>query len=528
MRDTAGQPVCESEPYWWLLAQSSGPSRALGDTPWVVWLASRRMGIFDRWWGTRKLEDPAALRDALFVAASTGDAPAVAELCQKHRATILESFGQWLKVPAEIRADPTRVRAYAQGLMTVANFMADIGYAGPLDQLMPPAADNPITRYQTQIEHARKLMDGQHFADALVELEGLIGALSKVEGSAVDRYLPLARGCVSECQFHSGHVQAAIAPARDALAGCERIGDHQGVIAYRRNLYEIHRYLGESEPAAHFAELLASSLDVEGDVEQARWYHTQATVVRAGEPLNRVILLVGGSRYELAAIPKGLSDRVQFVFQRNRITLQPATSGVQRAMALGGAARYSEALAALEDAARQDRYDPQPSYLAGLTLLHLKRYDDAVDSYARCECLAPGWYHARADRWLAEQLAIGKLDHGTLLNHLELTDGSAPPERKLEIASRVLIVAPSLAPFHLHRGKALLELGREPEAVQAFRDGLAHDGDPGTRTRLLVELGGRLSGPERRRHLEAAMELDGDRISSAMACVMLAQDSQPS
>ena len=84
----------------------------------------------------------------------------------------------------------------------------------------------------------------------------------------------------------------------------------------------------------------------------------------------------------------------------------------------------------------------------------------------------------------------------------------------------------ALAPFHLHRGKACAALGRTPEAIQAFRDGLGHESDTGTRTRLLVELGSRLSGLERIENLEAAISLNGDLVAAAMARVMLQHASQ--
>jgi tetratricopeptide (TPR) repeat protein len=484
------------------------------------------MGLFDRWFGAKKLDNPNALRDALFAAVASGDASSLAELCRQHEAAILEGFAQWRKVPAEVRADASLVPAYAQGLMSVASHMASTGHPELMAQLMPPAAANPITRYQGVIEQARMLIADLRFDAALEQLRELIAELEKVQGTAVDRYLPIARGFVSECQFNRGNAEAAIPPASLALADCERVGDVEGVVTYQRNLFEIHRYLAQAERAAHYAELLASSLESSGDVEQARWYRAHARVVRAGEPLNRVIAVIGDSRYELDSLPPKHEGRIQFVFQRNRMTLRPASSAMDQARLLGGEGKYLEALDELERAAKLDPFDPEPSYLAGLSMLHLKRYAEAVESYSRCEDLGPGWFHVRADRWFAERLAHGELDHATFLLHLELTDGSASPERKLQLVSQVLGAAGTLAPFHLHRGKACAALGRQPEAIQSFRDGLGQENDPGTRTRLLVELGSRLSGPERIEKLEAAISLDGDLVAAAMARVMLQHASQ--
>jgi tetratricopeptide (TPR) repeat protein len=479
------------------------------------------MGLFDRWFGAKKLANPNALREALFAAVASGDAKGLSELCVQHEAAILEGFALWRKVPEEIRADPSQLPAYAQGLLSVARHMANAGHPELLAQLMPPVAANPITRYERVLEQARALMTELRFDAALEQLTELIAGLEKVQGTAVDRYLPIARGFVSECQFHSGNAEAAVAPACLALADCERVGDAEGAVTYQRNLFEIHRYLAQAERAAHYAELLASSLEASGDVEEARWYRTQAGIVRTGEPLNRVIAMLGDSRHELDSVPPEHAGKITFVFQRNRMTLRPASAAVDRARVLGGEGKYLEALGELERAAKLDPFDPEASYLAGLSLLHLERYAEAVESYSRCEDLAPGWFHVHADRWLAERLAHGKLAHATFLLHLELTDGSVSPERKLQLASQVLGAAGSLAPFHLERGKAFAALGRQPEAIQAFRDGLDHESDSGTRTRLLVELGSRVSGPERIQNLEAAVGLNGDLVAAAMARVML-------
>lgn len=484
------------------------------------------MGLFDRLFGAKKLDNPSALRDALFAAVASGNARSLAQLCREHEAAILEGFAQWRTVPAEIRADASKVPAYAQGLMSLASHMASTGHPELMAQLMPPAAANPITRYRDALEQSRKLMTELRFDAALGQLRELIADLEKVQGTAVDRYLPIARGFVSECLFNGGNAEAAVAPACLALADCERVGDIEGVVTYQRNLFEIHRYLAQAERAGHYAGLLASSLESSGDAEQARWYLTQASIVSTGEALNRVIAIIGDSRYELDSVPPKHEGKIQFVFQRNRMTLRAASSAIAQGRVLGGEGKYAEALDELERATKLDPFDPEPSYLAGLSLLHLKRYAEAVESYSRCEQLGPGWFHVRADRWFAEGLAHGELEHATFLLHLELTDGSVSPERKLQLASQVLGTAGDLAPFHLHRGKACAALGRPQEAIQAFRDGLGHESDAGTRTRLLVELGSALSGPERIQNLEAAISLNGDLVAAAMARVMLRHASQ--
>jgi Flp pilus assembly protein TadD len=74
---------------------------------------------------------------------------------------------------------------------------------------------------------------------------------------------------------------------------------------------------------------------------------------------------------------------VQFVFERNRITLRPATVHTERGEELGSAGQHQEALAAFREAAAADPFDPHCRYLEAFTLLHLGRYTDAADGYRR-------------------------------------------------------------------------------------------------------------------------------------------------
>src|SRR5262249_56080 len=66
-------------------------------------------------------------------------------------------------------------------------------------------------------------------------------------------------------------------------------------------------------------------------------------VVRAGGPLNGVVAVVDGRRYELDEVGAVRDGRVQFLFERNRITLRPATVLTERGEEQGSAGRYEEA-----------------------------------------------------------------------------------------------------------------------------------------------------------------------------------------
>jgi hypothetical protein len=125
-------------------------------------------------------------------------------------------------------------------------------------------------------------------------------------------------------------------------------------------------------------------------------------------------------------VPARRDQKVQFVFERNRITLRPADVLTRRGQELGSAGRFEEALASFREAGQADPFDPQARYEEGFTLLHLRRYAEAVEAYEATARLAPGWFHCRADLWLARELAAGDLAHEALLAVWVLEDGPQP------------------------------------------------------------------------------------------------------
>ena len=155
--------------------------------------------------------------------------------------------------------------------------------------------------------------------------------------------------------------------------------------------------------------------------------------------------------------------------------------------------------------------------MAGFTLLHLGRYAKAIEEYLATEELAPGWYHCRADLCVAEALLAGRIDRRAFEAWVALEDGGGAPSERLEIAGMAVDAFPDFAPFLLYYGKALAALEHGDQAADAFRRGLHAAPDAGTCTRLLVELAQYLEADERKQLLEAAVELDGDKVAAAMA-----------
>jgi hypothetical protein len=152
--------------------------------------------------------------------------------------------------------------------------------------------------------------------------------------------------------------------------------------------------------------------------------------------------------------------------------------------------------------------------------MHLKRYEEARARYDRTEALAPGWYQCRTDRWLAAQLAAGKLDHSILDTVALAEDASRPPADVIAAVRRALKQHP-VAPLFLLEAKARAEQGQKEEAERAARAGLACAEEADVRTRLLVRLATLVEDPERGHLLEEATALEGNLVAAAMARVMM-------
>jgi tetratricopeptide (TPR) repeat protein len=481
------------------------------------------MSFFSRWFGgaAAKIADPVVLRERLLEAAAR-DQGELGELCRAHRETIPVAFATWTVVPAEIRPDKRAVQRYVNGLIAVGRFFAEqLDDPSLLQRLMPPGKDNPLVRWEEGLAEARELMGKLAYAQAEQLLASTVAAMRGSSGTGVDRLLPPTLGALGECLFQQGRAELALAPTTEALALCRQQRDTAGVQAYLGNCYELCRYLGQGEAAAAHAEALAALWVEAGDSKRAARLQARAALARAGEPANRVSAVWNAQEYEVDELPNAAfqgDQTVQFTFERNRITLRPAIALKDQAEALAMDGKYERALALFRAAAAADVHDPGAHFLAGLTLLHLKRHAEAVESFDACEARAPGWFVCRADRWLAQQLASGRLPDGAFLA-MNALEGRASPQEKMSHARRAIEQYPRLPGLHLELGKAQSALGRNEAAAAAYRSGLACCEDVDTRTRLLTALGScpAVAETERRQLLQQAIELEGNLVSAALA-----------
>jgi tetratricopeptide (TPR) repeat protein len=450
------------------------------------------------------------LKSRLFVAAAAGDGEQLTRLCRDCRREILDVFPIWQMVPEAVQEDPEQAQYYAHGLISVSQCFAQaLGDSSLLEAMTGPPETNPMMKWDELVQQAETLMQQLAFAESADLLREGIAEVDGCQGSGVDRYLPVLLGRLGDALFQCGQTEDAIAASERALALCEDAGAQDGVTAYLGNLYEMHRYLGQFEPAAGYLERMGRS--------------AQAQICRAGEPLLRVVAEFAGERYELDQLPTIRDGRVQFIFERNRIALASSSQRVAQGKEAGADHDFQAALALFDAAVTADPFDPDPHFQAGFTLLQLKRYSEAIPRYKQTEHLAPGWFHCRSDLYIAEQLATGHLDRVTwrLINSLQ--DGDDPPKKKVAAAEKALKSFPVVAPLHLHLGLNLQALGRDKEAAVAAHSGLGCVDEIGTQARLLLLLGQTAAdADERRENLEAAVATNGDLVAAAAACVALA------
>jgi tetratricopeptide (TPR) repeat protein len=420
-----------------------------------------------------------------------GDERGAIALCRRRSDEIRGEFPRWQKIPDALRSDPAGMQRYANTLITVARVFAEVLDDPSLfERLVGTPRDNPIMQLQHALAGAHEAMAEHDYDTAMHTLEDALARTSGISGPHAEELLAVAIGSLGRARFHAGLVPEALADFEQALALCRAQGDEEGEAVYRQAVHEAHRWLGDAEGQAG--------------------------------PRVRVWAEIGDRRIDPDTLKPGmgleLRGSVRFVFERDRLGLGSVEALVERGREHGERGEYEDALECFAEAARRDPHDPEPLYMRGQTLMHLRRWGEAVEAYRRTEALAPGWYHCRTDGWVAEQIASGRAPEEAfeLLVALEATEES-------ELLAAGLAAWPDAAPLRLIEARMLARAGDRKAARAAAEAGLAVAAEPDIETRLLVELAGLVDEPEEReRLLRRAVELGGNLVARATAQVMLA------
>lgn len=416
-------------------------------------------------------------------------------------------------------------------------FWGSLRSMGLLDRLMRrfPSApakarsvEHSFNGWRALYQRAGDFMYSLEFERALTHLTEVA---RKLPGSS-DVAARLLRGQVVEkmatCHLESGRAAVAVPLFEQAIGLHQEARNEEGLLSSLRSLYEAHRYLGQGAEAADVALECASAIergfasDRSASMARARRLRKLAEIVRRGEPPNRVVLEIGREFIELDEIPPVLESSVHFIFHRDRMCLARANALMKRGRELASEGALEEALLLLREASHVDPHAAGPLHVRAATLMYLQRVSEALACYDQLEALAPGWHNCRAERWLAAEIAAGRIPQGAFDQLATLEDGSVSAEAQVRLARQGIREAPGAPAFHLYLGIYLERLGQEDEARRAIAEGLEQAREPDLRSRLLVQFAHlNPSSLEREARLHQAMAPGGNLAAAAMAALLL-------
>jgi tetratricopeptide (TPR) repeat protein len=469
--------------------------------------------------------DSDSLRDMLIAAVSAGDSKLLNTLATSNREAILANFTNWQKPPDAVRQNNEAMQRYATTLIALAEMFRDkFKDESLVVKLSAPAQNQTQQQWEQGLAQAEALAKDMR----LDEAKNLLGqVLAFVQNLPTDGPIPyhaVTHGRLAHTLFSKGEIEPAYGHMLRALQFSEQRGDDNGVAASLRGIYEINRYLGKTAEAAAIADRLSAQFTKLGNATDSQWWQRQAERVRAGEPLLRIVFFLNDQQYEVDDVPKLTEGRVRYGFVRNRPPIALCEATVQRGIQAGTQAKFDEALALFREAARIDPYDPSSHYQAALALMHLQRPAEAVAEFDAVDKLGPGWFNSRADRWVAAEIAGGRLEPAIffILRTEEMPDQSATWDQKLSLCDQAISRVGEIAPLLLYRGRCLMRLGRMTEADPVLRGGVEKATEPDVRTRLLVDLQMITQDiDEKRKMLQEAIALNGNLAATAVARVAL-------
>lgn len=480
-----------------------------------------------RWRSSSAKADPGSVRRELEAAFDgTGDLVRLEAVCRRNLDLIEASFaGWWADRPA--LDDERAMDRHVQVLGNVAMlFNSRLGRPALLASIMGPPDENPIAQWQAALAEGSQLLEtgdddgAAHIGRKVLQgLEGLKASQNMEEERAQANYL------LGTAAFQSGHVPAAREPLEAA------VGLYKGMkavppLSHLLNLFDVYRYLGLSQSAAQLADYVAQHM--QGDA--GAFYRRQGSILRAGEPLLRVIARIDNLRYEIedapAAIRASGNASVGIEFRRNRPTIDRSVRTTQRGMALATNGEDAAALSAFDEAAGIDPFDPHPAYQIGVMMLSRDRWLEAKAAFEIADGLAPGWFFAKRYAWLADQASRGNVGASTARTVIDM-DGPGDPAARLRLLDKAIADDPDLGLLHLYAGKAEAERRRSREAIAHYRRGLVGRHEDDVRSELQLALAVELRrGDEAHDLFEQAASVDGCPNTSGFARLTLLTATQ--
>jgi hypothetical protein len=206
------------------------------------------MGIFHFLKKSRDGTSPDIVREELFAAVAADDDSVLRVLCEEHHDVIVENFPTWRTIPETMRDDVDSIARYANGLIGVALAFEELG-EHELLELLQGLRDqsNPILRWEEDFSAARDAMSSGSYKRAVSLLESIAGEMARLQGTAIEEYLPAVQGALGEAYYRLSDFDRAYEATFTAFAGCQDTGDLDGVICYCGNLAEICNRMGRRD-----------------------------------------------------------------------------------------------------------------------------------------------------------------------------------------------------------------------------------------------------------------------------------------
>ena len=214
---------------------------------------------------------------------------------------------------------------------------------------------------------------------------------------------------------------------------------------------------------------------------------------------------------------KEVGDGVfQFIFQRNRLSLEKASTLIQQGCELASSGRTADAMEKFQAAMEIDPHSPEPNYHLGMCLLELGAYAKARDAFDEVEQLAPGWFRCRFDRWIADGLDQGTIVEEQFAMVRLLEDGGLEKEKVYELARKGIEMYPDFAPLYYLCANACED---SDESLKLLEQALERCEERDLKSRVLSLLASRLpeGSPERQQCIEEAVGLKGSLMAIATA-----------
>jgi hypothetical protein len=228
------------------------------------------------------------LRGVLFGAIARTDGEELLRLCTAHADLILGSFSMWQRVPADIRADRGAMNAWGNALLAIARQMQILGHPELLTSLVGPAEDNPIKRWYGEYERARLLGGDGRLDEGCDLLLRILEESKRWRGSEVEKLGAKVYGLLGTNRFHAGELGDAMVWTELALTESRRIGDSDGVRAYRENLQVLRAVQLPSIDAAAGERLLRCRRLIVKAQDQSDVAHYERSNVMLQEALETI------------------------------------------------------------------------------------------------------------------------------------------------------------------------------------------------------------------------------------------------